>query len=136
MGYSSFRDSANALFPLSPSYGSQLAVKNATSNSWISFALSRSELHSAVQPPVNALGNQAMTTACLPLNWARLYSLPSEPFNLKSGALSPALMPSPYAWAARVKIRLAASAAKINFMMFSYGLSQTTDCIHDHCKDG
>ena len=29
---------------------------------------SRNDLHSAVQPPVNAFGNQAMTTAFLPLN--------------------------------------------------------------------
>src|SRR5262245_45944839 len=32
-----------------------------------------------------------MTTACLPANWLSEYSLPSEPFSLKSGALSPSL---------------------------------------------
>src|SRR4051812_6030405 len=50
---------------------------------------SRNDLHSAVQPPVNAFGNQAMTTACLPLNWSSEYVLPSDPGNVKAGALSP-----------------------------------------------
>src|SRR4051794_6812704 len=47
------------------------------------------DLHSAVQPPVNALGNQATTTAFFPLKSERLYVLPSEPFMVKSGAGSP-----------------------------------------------
>ena len=55
---------------------------------------SRNDLHSAVQPPVNALGNQAMTTAFFPLNSESLYVLPSEPGSEKSGALSPALSSS------------------------------------------
>ena len=37
----------------------------------VSMALARSALHSLVQPPVNALGNQATTTGCLPLKSAR-----------------------------------------------------------------
>src|SRR5207253_9582495 len=37
----------------------------------------------------NALGNQARTTACLPLNCESAYVLPSEPGSVKSGALSP-----------------------------------------------
>src|SRR5689334_9086331 len=48
-------------------------------------------MHSFVQPPVKALGNQAMTTACFPANCLREYSLPSDPFSLKSGAFSPSL---------------------------------------------
>jgi len=46
---------------------SVLAAKYATSNSRILSPLSRSDLHSFVQPPVKAFGNQASTTACLPL---------------------------------------------------------------------
>src|SRR6516225_8553985 len=52
---------------------------------------SRSDLHSLVQPPVNALGNQAMTTADFPLNWSSEYTLPSEPLSENGGALSPTL---------------------------------------------
>jgi len=43
-----------------------LMAKYATSNCRIWLPLSRSDLHSAVQPPVNAFGNHASTTACLP----------------------------------------------------------------------
>jgi hypothetical protein len=46
---------------------SQLAVKYATSNLRMASPLSRSDWHSFVQPPVKALGNQATTTADLPL---------------------------------------------------------------------
>ncbi len=41
---------------------STLIMKYATSNARINWPLSRSALHSAVQPPVNALGNHASTT--------------------------------------------------------------------------
>lgn len=51
--------------------------------------LSRSDLHSAVQPPVNAFGNHDNTTACLPLYALSSYVLPSLPGNLKFGAASP-----------------------------------------------
>src|SRR4030095_3427804 len=50
--------------------------------------LARSDLHSAVQPPVKALGNQARTTA-LPFRAARLCTLPSEPGSENAGAVSP-----------------------------------------------
>ena len=40
--------------------------KCATLNRRISSPLSRSDLHSAVQPLVNALANHASTTTCLP----------------------------------------------------------------------
>jgi hypothetical protein len=46
---------------------SVLAAKYATSYCRIWSPLSRSDLHSFVQPPVNAFGNQASTTACFPL---------------------------------------------------------------------
>jgi len=64
MGKSAPRDSANSLFFCGVSV---LVAKYATSNPRILSPLSRSDLHSFVQPPVNALGNQASTTACLPL---------------------------------------------------------------------
>jgi hypothetical protein len=41
---------------------STLTMKYAVSNFRMSPPLSRSELHSAVQPPVNAFGNHASTT--------------------------------------------------------------------------
>src|SRR5579864_634095 len=50
--------------------------------------LSRSDRHSAVQPPVKALGNHASTTV-VPLRPANVYVLPSEPGSEKSGAWSP-----------------------------------------------
>jgi hypothetical protein len=64
MGKSAPSDSANSLFF---SAVSVLAAKYATSNSRIVSPLSRSDLHSFVQPVVPALGNHASTTACLPL---------------------------------------------------------------------
>src|SRR5215208_2270299 len=42
-----------------------------------------------VQPWVNAFGNQAMTTACLPRYSDNLCVLPSVPCSEKSGAISP-----------------------------------------------
>src|SRR5687768_18198607 len=51
--------------------------------------LFRSDLHSAVQPPVNALGNHAITTGFFPLKSESLYVLPSLPLSSKSGAGSP-----------------------------------------------
>src|SRR5438552_19070546 len=68
-------------------------MKYATSNLRISSPLARSELHSAVQPPVNALGNHARTTV-LPLSCESEYVLPSLPGNEKSGAGSPTLSSS------------------------------------------
>jgi hypothetical protein len=62
MGKSAPSDSANSLFFCGVSV---LAAKYATSNARIWSPLSRSDLHSFVQPPVNAFGNQASTTACL-----------------------------------------------------------------------
>src|SRR5690606_31400797 len=47
------------------------------------------DLHSAVQPPVKALGNHATTTAFFPLKSDNLYVLPSLPTISNSGALSP-----------------------------------------------
>ena len=63
MGKSAPSDSANSLFFCGVSV---LAAKYATSNSRILSPLSRSDLHSFVQPPVNAFGNHASTTACFP----------------------------------------------------------------------
>src|SRR5262245_32769749 len=54
----------------------------------MSLPLSRSDLHSAVQPPVKALGNQASTTAFFPLQSESLWVLPSLPCKEKSGAAS------------------------------------------------
>jgi hypothetical protein len=45
---------------------SALAAKYATLNRRSASPLDLSDLHSAVQPPVNALGNHAMTTARVP----------------------------------------------------------------------
>src|SRR5678816_4211993 len=42
-----------------------------------------------VQPCVNAFGNQARTTACLPRYSDSLCVLPSVPCSVKSGAMSP-----------------------------------------------
>jgi hypothetical protein len=64
MGKSAESDSANSLFFRAVSV---LAAKYATSYCRIWSPLSRSDLHSFVQPPVNAFGNQASTTACFPL---------------------------------------------------------------------
>jgi len=64
MGKSAPSDSANSLFFCAVSV---LAAKYATSKPRILSPLSRSDLHSFVQPPVKAFGNQASTTACLPL---------------------------------------------------------------------
>src|SRR5262245_59986803 len=64
--------------------------------------LSRSDLHSAVQPPVNAFGNHATTTVC-PLSAARSCTLPSEPWRLKGGATSPTLRSAPRATPPRPK---------------------------------
>src|SRR5262245_53377015 len=51
--------------------------------------LARSDLHSLVQPPVKAFGNQASTTACWPRWSESLWVLPSEPRSENSGAASP-----------------------------------------------
>ena len=64
MGKSAPSDSANSLFFCAVSV---LAAKYATSKPRILSPLSRSDLHSFVHPPVNAFGNQASTTACLPV---------------------------------------------------------------------
>src|SRR5947208_3283296 len=49
----------------------------------------RNDLHSAVQPGVDAFGNQATTTAFFPLKSESAYVLPSVPGRENSGALSP-----------------------------------------------
>src|SRR5262245_23661370 len=51
--------------------------------------LEPSDRHSAVQPPVNALGNHASTTARRPLKSPSRYDRPSDPGSVKSGAISP-----------------------------------------------
>src|ERR1700734_3016742 len=79
-------DSANFLFR---SGVSTLAVKYATFRGFKRSLFSRIDLHSAVQPPVKALGYQAMTTAFLPLKSSSEYVLPSVPGNENAGALSP-----------------------------------------------
>src|SRR5262245_16915101 len=89
IGKSAFSDSANALLPFSPSTSSTLAMKYATSYARILSPLAASDLHSIVQPDVNALGNQASTTAFLPLNCDSVYVFPSLADSLKSGAASP-----------------------------------------------
>src|SRR3954454_2512677 len=89
MGKSACSDLANAALPFSPSTGSTLAMKYVTSNLRILSLLSASDLHSTVHPLVNALGNQATTTACLPLKSDSLYVLPSLAGREKSGAGSP-----------------------------------------------
>ena len=66
-GKSALCASANALLPFSPSIGSTLAMKYVTSYFLIMSPCSASDLHSIVQPRVNAFGNHASTTACLPL---------------------------------------------------------------------
>src|SRR3954451_6199149 len=75
-------------------------MKYLTSNFRIFPPLSRSELHSAVQPAVNAFGNHASTTH-LPLrSLLREYVLPSVAGRVKSGAGSPTLSSAAGAWAA------------------------------------
>src|SRR5262245_33778816 len=51
--------------------------------------LAPSDLHSAVQPPVNAFGNHAIATARRPLKSLSRYERPSDPGSVKSGAISP-----------------------------------------------
>src|SRR5262249_22708734 len=63
----------------------------------ISPPLSRSELHSAVQPAVNALGNHPSTTQRPRRSLLRLYVLPSVACRVKSGAGSPTLSSVPCA---------------------------------------
>src|SRR3954470_4575216 len=75
-------------------------MKYAVSNFRIFPPLSRSELHSAVQPAVNAFGNHASTTH-LPLrSLLREYVLPSVAGSVKSGAGSPTLSSAAGAWGA------------------------------------
>ena len=62
----SFTCVALANFMLS-STASTLAMKYVTSNFRILSPFSASDLHSMVHPCVNAFGNHATTTACLPL---------------------------------------------------------------------
>ena len=62
----------------------------------MSSPLSRSELHSAVQPPVNALGNQARTTV-LPLRSASECILPSDPLQREVRGLVPDVQIPPWA---------------------------------------
>src|SRR2546427_1376176 len=45
-------------------------------------------LFRSVQPPVNAFGNQARTTASFPLKSASLWVFPSEPGRVNAGAIS------------------------------------------------
>src|SRR4030095_8930776 len=52
-------------------------------------------------PCVKALGNQATTTAFLPLKSARWYVFPSLPARVKSGAAAPPLSSAPRAAGAR-----------------------------------
>ena len=51
--------------------------------------LAPSDRHSAVHPPVNALGNHAITTACRPRKSLSWCVRPSEAGSVKSGAGSP-----------------------------------------------
>src|SRR5262249_43036923 len=61
-----------------------------TSSRFKSSSLAPSDRHSAVHPPVNALGNQATTTGRPRVNRsARWYVRPSDPGSVKSGARSP-----------------------------------------------
>src|SRR6185369_12565481 len=85
IGYVSPSDSANrALAPTE----STLAAKWLTFIRCNSSPNALSDLHSAVQPPVNAFGNQA-TTKGRPARSFRRYVLPSDPGREKSGAGSP-----------------------------------------------
>src|SRR5678816_3801705 len=63
-------------------------MKYATSYFLIASPLARSDLHSAVQPPVNAAGNHARMTA-RPLYWASVWVFPSDPGRENAGAASP-----------------------------------------------
>ena len=65
-----------------------LAAKYAASSRRRSSSLAPSDLHSAVHPPVNALGNQAITTG-RPASSFRRYVRPSDPGSEKSGAAWP-----------------------------------------------
>ena len=58
---------SECLVAFSPSTGSTLAMKYVTSYVLMRSPCSASDLHSIVQPRVKAAGNQASTTACLPL---------------------------------------------------------------------
>src|SRR5258706_11915025 len=68
-----------------------------------------------VQPRVNAAGNQATTTACLPLKSDSWYVFPSVACSLKFGAWSPTLRSTVWAIAvmARPSTRLAVNNARI-----------------------
>src|SRR4029077_10373941 len=70
------------------SAASTLAAKYATFKPRNAASLEPSDLHSLVQPPVNALGNQASTTG-RPARSLRRYVRPSDPGSAKSGARSP-----------------------------------------------
>src|SRR5690242_9537649 len=92
---------------------------------------SRMFLHSAVQPEVNALGNQASTTAFLPAKSASEYSLPSEPVSLNSGAWSPTFGS---AWAILAIKSAIERAAKISKRFMEVLLAgcvslKPTDCV-------
>src|SRR5687768_5777955 len=85
IGKSAPSDSANFLLS---SGVSVLTAKYATSYARIAWPPSLSDLHSLVQPPVNALGNQASTTL-RPRSSDSLWVLPSEPTSENSGAAAP-----------------------------------------------
>src|SRR5262245_5833410 len=76
-----------------------------------------SERHSMVQPWVNALGNQASTTARLPLKSDNLYVLPSLAAREKSGAGSPTLSsPARAPVARRVARRTRAERTRMRYL--------------------
>src|SRR5438132_13688486 len=89
-------------------------------------------LHSAVQPPVKALGNQAMITGFLPAKSAKEYCLPSEPCNLKSGALSPTFGASAQATEASKKVTIEQTAKDVfmieKLLLVRRGLRRIAKC--------
>src|SRR5262245_8081267 len=88
--------------------------------------LSRSALHCAVQPPVNALGNQASTTV-LPLYSDSLCVFPSDPGSEKSGAVSPTFSSGPAGWAAGAGVCAAAETLKAATSQAERNLNMESD---------
>src|SRR6266513_1856995 len=68
---------------------STLAAKHCTFVSENVDANALSDRHSAVHPPVKALGNHAITTALRPRKSLNRYVMPSDAGREKSGATSP-----------------------------------------------
>src|SRR5262245_56379499 len=90
-------------------------MKYDTSYILILSPFSASDLHSIVQPRVNAAGNHATTTGFLPLKSDSWYVLPSVACSLKFGAWSPTLRSAVCAIAAlaRPRTRVAVNSARI-----------------------